>query len=160
MEFRVTCQYESVARWYAISAAIRNSRWRLTTKRFCSSISARRMDLPQKLHEIALAAEALFNLQDISDMFSPAAQLRHPPDAVAMIALATREHFRTCKLAQGVDVEAGSVPGCQRFGCRNGSVSIRCSASSSVTEECKRQYCPVSLRHMTSNRMSAICSSM
>ena len=52
--------------------------------------------------------------------------------AVTIIGLAARKHFLARKLAQDVDVEAGSVLGCHTSGRSNGSVSIRCSASSRI----------------------------
>src|SRR5579863_80333 len=79
--------------------------------------------------------------------------------AVSMIGLAAREHFCPCKFAQDIDVEAWALFSLHRFGCRNGSVSIRCGACSSVTEECMRQYWPVCLCHITSHRASARFSS-
>jgi len=59
---------------------------------------------------------------------------------------AARERFGAGTLAQNVDVEEGSVLGFHAFGRGNGSVSIGCSASSRVTEEFIRQYCPACLR--------------
>jgi hypothetical protein len=81
----------------------------------------------------------------------------HP--AVAMIGLAARERLRPRALAQGVEIEARAFRRTHIGGCSNPSFSIRRRASSSVTEGNNRNHCPVCLRHMTSNRISAKHSS-
>jgi len=101
-------------------------------KPFCPRSCAPHQLTPT-VHEIAPTTDALFERQDVGDLFCLGRNVASEP---------ARERFGAGTLAQNVDVEEGSVLGFHAFGRGNGSVSIRCSASSRVTEEFIRQYCP------------------